>query len=84
MMEFLFFIAIGILIGFLSEKYLRKTRITLSRSIATALSGSIVGGLLTFSLNFTSLQEKFLVSVITSIIGSVFFIALYYISHHAK
>jgi|GEM_PF-2604829 len=78
-METLFFIAIGVLTGFISEKLLKVTRVDLSGYIIIAVIGSLCAGQLTLQLHFTSEQDRFLISILSSFLGSISMIILIYL-----
>ncbi|MDU1903577.1 MAG: hypothetical protein E6772_02230 [Dysgonomonas sp.] len=81
-METLFFIAIGVLTGFVSEKLLKGIRVDLSVYIIMAVIGSLCAGQLTLQLHFTFYQDKFLMSILSSLAGSISMIVLIYLFHN--
>lgn len=78
-MLFVIYIAIGLLIGLIAEKFLKKKRISLLTCILVALIGSLSGGYLTWNLNFTSYSDQVTIGFIMSIVGGIFLIVLSYL-----
>ncbi|MDL2215326.1 hypothetical protein LJC00_03965 [Dysgonomonas sp. OttesenSCG-928-M03] len=78
-MQVTLFIAIGLLVGFVAERKLKKIGLNLVICIIIATTGSLVGGLIIRNLDFTSLHDQVVLSIISSFAGSLIMIFLGYL-----
>jgi len=78
-MPLIVYIAIGLLIGLIAEKFLKKKRISTFACIVPAMIGSILGGYLPWSLGYTSYLEQFRAGFLMSVIGGLLMIFLSYL-----
>jgi uncharacterized membrane protein YeaQ/YmgE (transglycosylase-associated protein family) len=75
--NFLAWIAIGLLTGFIGSKILNKTRYGLSRDVLLSIVGAIVGGFLSNLLQDPAVLGLDLYSLGVAAVGAIVFLVVY-------
>lgn len=78
-MSFIIYVAIGLLIGLVGEKFLKKKRISTFACVIPTVIGSVLGGYLPWSLNYNWDMSQFKIGLFMSILGGLFMIFLSYL-----